>query len=145
MTDKFTELLHSLSTLFGIELRADKYNACALQIKQGLVIQLQPNDTAEKLLIASKITEIPPGKFRENVLKEALKANARPDPLVGTLAYLPNSNMLVLFQYYPLDLLTSERLAGLITPFIDVAEQWRSAILSGQTNPPTAQPVRIPR
>src|SRR5579872_2904597 len=108
MTDPFNELLHSLGKLLGLSLQADKNNACALQIKKGIIIQLQPDVAMEKVLIASKIVEVPPGKFRENVLKEALKANGFPDPRVGTFSFLPNNNTLILFQQYPIDILTGE-------------------------------------
>ncbi len=135
MTDPFSALLDSLGTLFGLPLEADQNNACALQIKKGLVIQLQPDDTMGKVLIASRVVEVPPGKFRENVLKEALKANGLADPRVGTFAFVAKTNTLVLFQYYPIDILNGERLAGLIMPFIDLAEQWRVAVLAGKAGP----------
>lgn len=142
MIDRFAELLHSLGNVFGMEMHPDKRNACAIQVKKGLVVQLEPDDTQEKLRIASRIVEVPPGKFRELVLKEALKANALPDPRVGTFAFVVNTTTLVLFQEYPFDLLTGERVAGLLIPFIDAAESWRTAIQSGLPSPP--QPAAIP-
>jgi len=126
-----------LGKLLGLPLHTDKNNACALQIKKGIIVQLQPDESLEKILIASKISEVPPGKFRENVLKEALKANGYPDPRIGTFSFLPSTNTLVLFQQYPIDILTGERLAGLIVPFFDLAEQWRVAILNGKPGPGT--------
>ena len=135
MTDPFNDLLASLGQLFGLTLHADKNNACALQIKKGLVIQLQPDERREKILLASRVVELPPGKFRENVLKEILKANAVVDPFVGIFAYVAKTNSLVLFQQYPIDILNGERLAGLILPFIEVAESWREAILAGNVCP----------
>ena len=135
MTDPFNDLLASLGQLFGLTLHADKNNACALQIKKGLVIQLQPDERREKILLACRVVELPPGKFRENVLKETLKANAVIDPFVGVFAYVAKTNNLVLFQQYPIDILNGERLAGLILPFIVVAESWREAILAGNACP----------
>ncbi len=135
MTDPFNDLLASLGQLFGLTLHADKNNACALQIKKGLVVQLQPDERREKILLASRVVELPPGKFRENVLKETLKANAISDPFVGVFSYVAKTNHLVLFQQYPIDILNGERLAGLIIPFIEVAESWRDAIIAGQACP----------
>lgn len=135
MTDPFSALLDSLGTLFGLPLEPDKNNACAIQIKKGLVIQLQPNEAMEKVLIVTRVAEVPPGKFREDVLKEALKANGMADPRVGIFAFVEKNNGLVLFQQYPIDILNGERLAGLIIPFIDLAESWRSAIVSGKAGP----------
>lgn len=136
MIDRFDEILQSLGKVFDLDLRSDRNNACAIQIRQGLIVQLQSDPAMEKLLICSKVVEIPPGKFRENVLKEALKMNARPDPIVGIFSYIAKINQLVLFQQYPFDILTGERLAGLLGPFIQTAEKWRAAILSGSPAPP---------
>lgn len=139
MIDRFDEILQNLGKVFDLDLRADRNHACAIQIKQGLIVQLQCDAAQENLLIASKVVELPPGKFRENVLKEALKANAKLDPIVGIFAYIAKINQLVLFQQYPFDVLTSERLAGLLGPFIQTAEKWKNAILAGQPAPPPSE------
>jgi hypothetical protein len=135
MTDPFNDLLASLGIVFGMALHADKNNACALQIKKGLVIQLQPDPSGERLLLLSRVVEIPPGKFRENVLKEALKYNGEKLFPIGIFAYLPKTNTLTLFQQYPIEELNGEKLAGFLSPFIDLAEKWRDSILSGQVGP----------
>jgi hypothetical protein len=140
MIDRFDEILHSLGEEFGLPLHSDRNHACAIQVKQGLIVQLESDSAQEKLLIASQIVEVPPGKFRENVLKEALKQNALPDPRIGTFAYIGKINQLVLFQYYPFDILSAQRLAGLLGPFIQTAEKWREAISSGNTAPQSEAP-----
>src|SRR5690242_9542948 len=91
--------------------------------------------TQESLWIFTKLIEIPPGKFRENILKEALKANALPDPRAAIFAYMAATNHLILFQKYPLEILTGERLAGLIGSFLETADRWKEAIASGQSSP----------
>jgi Tir chaperone protein (CesT) family len=130
MIDRFNDLT----------LQADRHHACAIQIKQGLIVQLESDSAQEKLLIASQIIEVPPGKFRENVLKEALKMNALPDPLIGIFCYIGKINQLVLFQYYPFDILTAQRLAALLGPFIQTAEKWRDAIARGDSAPRSEYP-----
>jgi hypothetical protein len=136
MIDRFHEILQLLGGELGLTLHTDRNHACALQINEGLIVQLESDAAQEKLLIASQIIEVPPGKFRENVLKEALKANALPDPRIGTFAYIAKINQLVLYQYYPFDILNAQRLAGLLAPFIQTAEKWREAITSGSPAPP---------
>lgn len=138
MIDRFQEILHHLSAELDLPLQTDKHHACAIQIRQGLIVQLESNAEQEKLLIASQIINLPPGKFRENVLREALKTNAKPDPRIGILSYIPKVNQLVLFQTYPFDILTAERLVALLGPFIQMAEKWRRAIETGQAAPQEA-------
>lgn len=135
MTDRFEELLHELGKFFGLPLRPDKSHFCALSV-QGLVVQLQTDTAFEKLLIVAKLGELPAGRFREEVLKEALKANALPDPRVGVFAYVPQINQLMLFQRYPFDILNGERLAGLLGPFLELGGRWKTALAAGQTAPP---------
>ncbi len=137
MIDRFHEILQELGKVFDLDLETDRNHACAIQVRQGLIVQLQSDLEQEKLLIISKIVEIPPGKFREHVLCEALKANTRPGPIIGIFAYIVRINQLVLFQQYPFDILTAERLAGLLGPFIQTAEKWRDAILAGHAGPPS--------
>jgi hypothetical protein len=116
----------------NLPLQTDRNNACAIKVKHGVVIQLQRNAAQDKLLVGCKIIEVPPGKFRENVLKEGLKANGLPDPRVGTFAYVAPINTLFLFQEYSFDLLTTgERITGLLGPFIRAATDWKLAIERG--------------
>jgi hypothetical protein len=136
MIDRFEGILQLFGEALNLPLQSDKNNACAIQIKQGLTVQLQSDPSQTRLLIGCKIVEIPPGKFRENVLKEALKANGLPDPRVGTFAYIAAINTLFLFQEYPFDLLTTgERIAGLISAFLKTATDWRNAIDAGDPGP----------
>jgi hypothetical protein len=139
MIGQFEELLQALSKVFAIDLHIDRHNACSIQIQPHLIIQLQLDTSQENLWIFSKLIDTPPGKFRENILKEALKANALPDPRAGTLAYLAATNQLALFQTYPLSILNGERLGGLIGSFLELADSWRKAILSGQSSPPSQE------
>src|SRR3990167_5179686 len=130
MASQFEELLSQLGPVFHLSLHVDKNQACSIEVHQHLIIQLQPDMAQENLFLFSKIIEIPPGKFRENVLREALKANALPDPRVGIFGYVAATNHLVLFQRYPFTMLTGERLAGLVGAFIEYGDSWHQAVSS---------------
>jgi|SRR5579872_2402564 len=138
MSDRFQELLNELGKVFHLALTVDKHHACSIQIDEDMTVQLQLDMEQENLFLFSKIIEIPPGKFRENVLRETLKANALPDPRVGIFAYLANANQLVLFQRYPLEMLNGERLSGFLGAFIETGEAWKKAVANGQAAPPGA-------
>lgn len=135
MINQFEELLHALGKVFHLSLHIDRSNACSIQIHENLIIQLQLDVSQENLWIFSKLFEVPPGKFRENILTEALKANALPDPRTGVFGYLAATNQLALFQKYPLSILTGERLSGFIGAFLEMADSWRTAIANGQSAP----------
>src|SRR5690554_6459151 len=125
MITQFEELLHDLNRFFELNLHVDKHNACSIQIHPELTIQLQLDLTQENLWVFAKLIEVPPGKFRENVLKEALKANALAEPRVGVLCYLGLKNQLALYQKYPLTILNGEKLSGFLGAFLEMANSWR--------------------
>jgi len=135
MTDPFEELLVALGQVFHLELRVDKSGACSILIPPDMVIQLQLDSAQENLFFFCKIVEVPPGRFRENILSDALKANAMPDPVAGILAYLNPTNHLILYQSYPLTILNGERVASFFADFLQMAEGWRKAIMSGKSSP----------
>ncbi len=143
MTDRLTELLESLGSILNLSLVPDKYNACSIEIPP-IRIQLQLDSTQEKLFIFSKIIAIPPGKFRENVLLEALKANDLPDPRPGVFCYIANTNHLALYQSYPLFILNGERLAGLFGSFYELGSSWHDSIQKGQIIPAAPSTSKIP-
>ncbi len=143
MTDRLTELLESLGSILNISLTPDKYNACSIEIPP-IRIQLQLDSTQEKLLMFAKIIALPPGKFRENVLAEALKANGLSDPRPGIFCYIANTNHLALYQSYPLFILNGERLAGLFGSFFELGSAWHDSIQKGQiitVTPPTTSSI----
>ncbi|MBF8262661.1 MAG: scc1-B [Parachlamydiales bacterium] len=139
-TDPFELLIQQLGSALNVPLHVDHNYACAIKVHNQLTIQLQIDAAQENVLIASLICEVPPGKFRENVLCEALKANHLPDPRTGILGFLLINNRLTLHQRYPFAILDGEKLAQYVAGFIDYAELWRAAIESGLWSPAPIRP-----
>jgi hypothetical protein len=142
MIDRFAELLLNLSAELDIDLCPDKHGACKLVLDNGLHAQMEIDTRQESLLLATFICEIPPGKFRENILKDALKSNS-PFPENGTLAYSARNNQLTLFAYLHLHSLTGRALAEFLQAFLDKAHQWRTGVDTGNTSHlihPTSKP-----
>ena len=131
--DRFEELLTQLSAELGTTLHPDRRGACKLRINDTLHIQLECDPQQENLLIASFLCEIPPGKFRENILKDALKSNG-PFPLNGTLAYSDRNNQLTLFASLRLSNLNGKTLGNFLISFIEKANNWRTGVETGQTS-----------
>lgn len=119
----FEELLKELSVLLGIGLHVDKNGACKLLFENTFHIQIEYNSSRQALLIASFIGEIPPGKFRENLLKDALKANC-PFPQDGILGYSERNNQLTLSQWIPLRELSAQKLHDLLQTCMNKVKVW---------------------
>ncbi len=130
--DRFEELLKELSPELGVPLHPDRRNACKLRINDSLQVQLECDGPQENLLIATFICELPPGKFRETILKDALKSNG-PFPTLGILSYSERNNQLVLFASLVLAQLNGKILAEFLLAFIEKATQWRRGVETGQT------------
>lgn len=128
--DRFALLMDDLGHILNIPLYSDKKRAVRLNINGILHIQMESEDDRERILIAAFIHDIPPGKYRENTLKEALKSNSR-FPRTGTLSYSERNNQLALFEYVPLSELRAEKLADILANIIEKALAWRSAITQG--------------
>jgi hypothetical protein len=141
MIDRFTELLNELSIEFGITLHPDKRGACRLKIDNASPIQLECDQKQESLLIATFICEVPPGKLRENIFKDALKANG-PFPTYGTLSYSDRNNQLALFAHLRLAHLTGKKLAEFLLPFLEKANSWKRGVETGATAQLSASPTK---
>jgi hypothetical protein len=132
MSDVFTDLLEELGKELKLPLAVDKYNSCSIAI-EPLTIQLELDPTQEFLFLFTKIIDLPPGKFRENILCEALKYNALPDPRAGVFGYVEISNHLALYQSYPVAILNGAMLSLLLGSFFELGTAWHSSIEKGQT------------
>jgi len=132
--DKFQELLWDLGELIDLPLHADKNHACNLLLDEKLEVQIQLDTHREYLMICAFIADVPPGRFRENVLKDALKVNGE-HRLFGTLAFYEKKNLLILHQYLLLEKLNGEKLAQALELFLEEAKEWQQAINSGTSAP----------
>jgi hypothetical protein len=146
MIDRFEELLNELGAELGMSLHPDRIGVCTLNIGGEFQLRLETDTRLTNLLVATFICEIPPGKYRENILRDALKCNS-PFPLHGTLAFSDKNNRLALFAYLPLPHLNGRKLAAFLPAFIDKARQWRNGVETGRTDHliPSATKSSTPR
>ncbi|MDJ0652485.1 MAG: CesT family type III secretion system chaperone [Simkaniaceae bacterium] len=132
--DKFQELIWDLGQLIELPLHIDKNHACNLLLDENLEVQMQMDKDQENVLICAFLGAISPGRFRQNVLKEALKVNGQYHPF-GSLAFYEKKNMLILHQFIPAEKVNGEKLVKSLEIFIEEAEEWRRALASGATAP----------
>jgi hypothetical protein len=138
--DRFDQLLKELGDLINLPLHLDTHRVCKLNVSNLLHIHIEPDASRERILIATFITDIPAGKYRENILKEALKSNGL-YPRIGTLGFCERNNQLSLFEYVSQISLTTQHFADILAEFIEKGVAWKRAIESGGT-PPSVEPSR---
>jgi hypothetical protein len=130
MINRFEEILKELGLQLSIPLHPDHRGACKMHIGDTLDVQLEYDESRERLLMASFICEVPPGKFREEVFKAALMNNDQScfGPL---LAYSGRNNQLSLYQYISPPQLTGPVLTELFNAFMAKAIEWKNGVESG--------------
>lgn len=129
--DKFVLLLADLGALINIPLRPDASGGCSLKINNTLDINLKEDENNERLLIATFLSELFPGKFREHVLKELLKENGLPQR-IGTFGYSGRNHQLAFFSYLHFSGLRGDALADFLEQFIEKSLSWKRALETGE-------------
>lgn len=127
--NKFETLIQELGEVLGVTLQAEKGFLCKLLLKDTIHVQLESDEENDRIIIASLIAELPPGKFREDALMTALKINFL-DTSLGSFAYTDKPPTLVLQMYLPIS--TSAALLGaLLQQFVEKAMTWKESIEQG--------------
>lgn len=133
ISDNFGMLLEELSQALKIEkLTPDSHNTCLVRFKNGISIQLEPDKDGTSLLIGTQFITVPPGRYRENVYYEALRANGLPPPRLGILAYSKQADALVMFERLPLKDLTGQKLSDFLQGFLTKALVWQESLTRGE-------------
>ncbi|MBN4066946.1 CesT family type III secretion system chaperone [Simkania negevensis] len=125
----FEELLKELALALDIDIVPEDKETCLLLFEESLPVQIEIMD--EKLLIGAKLGEVHPGKSRELILIEALKANNAPYPRFGTLAYSNKTNQLIQCEMINMDGVRGEELKDLLASFVKKAQVWKEALEQG--------------
>lgn len=127
--DLYGTLLEEMGRSLKIEdLHADANNSCLIRLKNELRIQVEINPRTQFLLLGCDLGDIPPGPFRVDLFREALRANGQPHPQHGIFAYSNKTDHLVLFEYMHLKDLTGDKIADEIGPFSEKALLWKNSI-----------------
>lgn len=125
----FEQLIQELNQSAQMELSIDENNCCRLKIKNKFALQMEVyKKTGEDLVIACVLGEVPPGKYREMLLQEALVSNGEPHPRYGIFAYSKDHNQLILYEILKMSQLTGSSLHDYIKVLSQKAETWYDAL-----------------
>lgn len=134
--EHFYKLIEDLGELMDQDFYVDQNHACQIIFDEKLAVQMEMEITGERLLFGSLLCDAPPGKFREEILKNALIANHMNPLELGDLCFVEQENVLSLYAYLPSRELTAEKLLDQLAVFVDKGLRWKEAIESGKTHPP---------
>lgn len=126
---KFSDLLSPLGSILGTHLEPEQDTLCKIRMKDGVSVQLEYEENGDRLLLVSLLSELPPGKFREEALLAALKANYL-DTSLGSFAYVDAKQTLAMQLFLP-GSISPALLATLLQQFTEKGVSWQTAVTQG--------------
>jgi len=136
VTDLFGLLLNDMGALLEIkDLHPDANNSCIVRFPSGVQIQLELDKSQEKLIFGCDIGEVPAGRYRANIFREALRSNGLPYPNShrGIFAFSKKADHLILFRTVLMKDLNAEKLVEELKPFEEKAAYWQETVMQGGT------------
>ena len=132
VVNAFEAVLQEFGETLELELVPNEFNAVIIKDPDGLEVQLEFNQKYDSIMLYAELGSLPPGSYREDVLREALLANAQEYPRNGVFAYSDAKDSLVIFVDRSLHELNGEKIAYLYVPFVEKAKKWRDALSRGE-------------
>jgi hypothetical protein len=143
--DNYPNLLIELGKLIQIPLKVDANNSCMITFpKEKIEIQIEHELSTDMLIIGSNIAKLPPGRFRQNLFEQSLKANNLDNPRGGILAFSPRSDMLVIFTKLAMKDLKPEDVAQAMIPFKDKLKKWKDGIQNNEVPQLLSSGIKTP-
>ncbi len=131
VSSQLDSILKDFEPFFQCPLQADKNNSCLIKMNTGISVQMELNRYGQ-LLIGSPVAVLPGGRFQDDVLKEAMKANGFYPPFSGIFGFRPSSNTLYLFLLLEPHRLNQDKINQLLVPFTTKAKKWAEALERGE-------------
>lgn len=132
MARTFAEIMKELEPHLQIDTTPDSNDACRFRIDGTLPVQIELNHSTGFLMICSEIGELPPGRYREDVFRSALRENGKPFPRFGDFGYSKKNHNLVLYDSLPLDTVDGESLFNHLLVLSQKARTWQDSIQRGE-------------
>jgi hypothetical protein len=128
---KLQDLLPYLEEALDIDLHVDENGACKILLNDKIAIQLELDQSETHLVLGSFVTELSPGRFREMVLKGALRSNYGKEKGFGNLAFIPKTATLFLYESIPLAFFSLDDLFDYFHRFANKALMWKESLEGG--------------
>jgi len=138
VTSQFESLLKEFESFFDCPLHPDKNNSCYIKLPEGIHVQIEL-DKDGQVLIGCRLGIVHMGRYRENLMRQALKSNEATIPSTGVFGFSHKSNHLILFMKIKSLNLNTNLIKDSLPPFIEKGKIWKEAIEKGEI--PVVQPA----
>lgn len=126
-------LLKEIGEKIGIpNLEPTVDNNISLTLKGNNDVVLQLHKSLPLLIISFEIVEVPTGRYRENILREALKFNNLNQPHSGIFAFSKKNQKLFLFEMLPMDEISGDQVYAIIKTLSEKVTVWKESLNRGE-------------
>jgi len=122
-----TNFVEDLTQGLGMNIEIEDSPSYTLNIRDK-ELQLEMDDSGEKIIVSMVLGKVPSGRYREDVLEQSLKSNDYPPPHFGYLGYSLEADILVLHREFHFSKISKKTVMDSIPPFIQMAEEWSRAL-----------------
>jgi len=102
----------------------------------GHEVQLELDNSGDCIIVSIVLGKVPSGRYREDILEQALKSNGYPPPYFGVLGYSLDADILVLHRKFHASKLSKKLVMDSIPALIQMADEWSRAL--GSSSVPIA-------
>lgn len=140
---QFGAILKEFETFFNCPLKPDDNHSCLIKMGIGIALQVELNRDG-MILIGCRLGTLPMGRYRDLIIREALKSNDATSLASGILGFSQKLNQLVLFTRLDPNLLSPDYMLALLPPFVTKAKLWVDTIAKGELPASSAASSRLP-
>lgn len=125
-------LLEEIGKIMHVtNLQPDKNNSCLIEFPNKVKVQLEVDSSRNLFIMGCNLGVVPPGRYRENIFREALRANGMPFPRNGDFSYSKQMDSLVLTRELPMQDIHPDKIVHELRNFLQKAGQWQEALARG--------------
>jgi len=138
VSSQFGALLKEFEAFFNCQLEPDPNDSCLITLGTGLTLQIEL-DRYGLILIGCRLGTVLMGRYRDNLIRAALKSNESTLPSTGILGFSQKSNQFILFIKLNPHFVSIHQILALLPPYLTKAKLWSEAIAKGEV--PTTAPI----
>lgn len=122
-----TNFVQDLTSGLGMKINIEESPSYTLDVA-GKEVNLELDETGEFIVVSIVLGRIPSGRYRQDVLEQALRSNGYPPPHFGYFGYSQMADILVVHRKYHFSKLSKKLVMDSIPPLIQMAEEWTRAL-----------------
>lgn len=131
VSTQFGSVLKEFEKFFNCSLNPDENNACVIHTPLGVILNIEM-DRNGFIIAGCRLGNVHMGRYRENLIRAALKSNESTPLSSGIIGFSPKSSQLILFIKLNPNTITVHQITTLLPLFLAKTKLWTDAITKGE-------------